>query len=81
MGGTNCVRQNLFMKRLTEVLSIGLLALISLFLAQIANLQSNSLKGKKKVDEGERGGDPLTYEENEGSRPEKKRTGPWIWIS
>ena len=75
------MRQNLFRKRLTEVLAISMLALISLFLAQIANLQSGSLTGKKKMDAGEGGGDPLSNEENEGSRPEKKRTGSWIWIS
>lgn len=47
MGGKSIVRQDLFRKGFTEFLAIVMLALISLVLAQISNLQSEIRGGEE----------------------------------
>lgn len=47
MGGKSIVRQDLFRRRFTEFLAIALLALLSLVLAQISNLQSEFRGGEE----------------------------------
>lgn len=47
MGGKSIVRQDLFRRRFTEFLAIVMLALISLVLAQISNLQSEFRGGEE----------------------------------
>ncbi|MCL5286342.1 MAG: hypothetical protein M1313_11500 [Nitrospirae bacterium] len=47
MGGKSIVRQDLFRRGFTEFLAIVMLALISLVLAQISNLQSEFRGGEE----------------------------------